>query len=170
MHNTSSLELNTTLCPFLIYLCACIFRKMFVWYWVYRCWLFSSHKQAPRKHHPSWEGLCRQSIRPCAKTNIVGTFLSGTNIYVKLQQYKVSIDLCNRAFCDFLICEKISFSPLKLNVITLAIVIYIILCTCRYRSWVKGQLSTQKRQRHKTGHLIWYMLSSPPLLDEGSGP
>lgn len=40
------------------------------------------------------EGLCRQSIRPCAKTNIVGNFLSGTTIYVKLQQYKVFIDLC----------------------------------------------------------------------------
>lgn len=36
------------------------------------------------------EGLCRQSIRPCAKTNIVGNFLSGTTIYVKLQQYKIS--------------------------------------------------------------------------------
>lgn len=94
------------------------------------------------------EGLCRQSIRPCAKTNIVGTFLSGTTIYVKLQQYKVSIYLCDFLFA--LPCEKISFSPLKLNVITLAIVIYIILCTCRYRSWVKGQLSTQKRQRHNT--------------------
>lgn len=35
------------------------------------------------------EGLCRQSIRPCAKTNIVGNFLSGTTIYVKVQQYKV---------------------------------------------------------------------------------
>lgn len=37
------------------------------------------------------EGLCRQSIRPCAKTNIVGNFLSGTTIYVKLRQYKISI-------------------------------------------------------------------------------
>lgn len=37
------------------------------------------------------EGLCRQSIRPCAKTNIVGHFLSGTTIYVKLKQYKVFI-------------------------------------------------------------------------------
>lgn len=37
------------------------------------------------------EGLCRQSIRPCRKTNIVGNFLSETTIYVKLQQYKISI-------------------------------------------------------------------------------
>lgn len=37
------------------------------------------------------EGLCRQSIRSCRKTNIVGNFLSETTIYVKLQQYKISI-------------------------------------------------------------------------------
>lgn len=37
------------------------------------------------------EGLCRQSIRPCAKTNIVGSFLSGTTIYVKLKIYKISV-------------------------------------------------------------------------------
>lgn len=37
------------------------------------------------------EGLCRQSIRPCSKTNIVGHFLSGTTIYVRIQQYKILI-------------------------------------------------------------------------------
>uniref|UniRef100_K1RG55 Uncharacterized protein n=1 Tax=Magallana gigas TaxID=29159 RepID=K1RG55_MAGGI len=49
------------------------------------------------------EGLCRQSIRPCAKTNIVGNFLSGTTIYVKLQQYKDS--------CSYSTTDSTTMSP-----------------------------------------------------------
>lgn len=47
--------------------------------------------QPPKNNILPEEGLCRQSIRPCKKTNIVGNFLSGTTIYVKLQQYEISI-------------------------------------------------------------------------------
>ncbi|XP_056022076.1 uncharacterized protein LOC125649695 [Ostrea edulis] len=36
------------------------------------------------------EGLCRKSKRQCAKTNIVGDFLSDTTIYVQIKEYMIS--------------------------------------------------------------------------------